>query len=357
MKKVIFFNHKGGVSKTTSAFHLGWKFTEFHKKVLIVDADPQCNLTALFLGDNFDSYYEEDATKSQNIMDGVRVVFDGKPRPIEAVECKTHMFNRNLFLLAGHMNLSEYDTQLNFAQTASNALSSLKSLPGAFNDLIQKTAEKYQIDYILIDLNPGLSAINQNLFMISDGFIIPTNPDIFSIMAIRNLSTILPRWVKWLKENRNSFSDSAYPLPETTPKFIGEFIQRFNIRKGKTAAPYQNNMNEIKSIVNTNLLPELERNSMTFFPIGIQHDYCLGEIPDFAGLNQRSQLYNVPVFALTDIQIQNDPRSKSDDYQPNNYVGNVLDRYKQQRDNINILFNEMANKIIATISNNELNTQ
>ena len=143
MKKIIFFNHKGGVSKTTSTFHLGWKFTELGKKILIVDADPQCNLTALFLGDNFDSYYEEDATKSQNIMDGVRVVFDGVPRTIKAVECKTHTSNTNLLLLAGHMNLSEYDTQLNFAQTAPTALSSLKSLPGAFNELIQKTAEIY----------------------------------------------------------------------------------------------------------------------------------------------------------------------------------------------------------------------
>jgi cellulose biosynthesis protein BcsQ len=348
MKKIIFFNHKGGVSKTTSTFHIGWMFTQLHKKVLIVDADPQCNLTALFLGDNFDSYYENEATKSNNIMDGVRVVFDGIPEPIKPIECQSHTNNENLLLLAGHMNLSEYDTQLNFAQTASSALSSLKSLPGAFNDLIQKTADKYEIDYVLIDLNPGLSAINQNLFMISDGFIIPTNPDIFSIMAVRNLSKILPRWIKWMTENRTMFSDSAYPLPETTPQFIGEIIQRFNIRKGKAAAPYTNNMNEIKSVVNDILLPELKKYNMVF-DLGQENDYCLGEIPDFAGLNQRSQLYNTPVFALTDEQIKTDPKEKTDDYMPNNYVGNVLDKYKEQRDKIKQLFESMANKIIVII--------
>jgi cellulose biosynthesis protein BcsQ len=350
MKKIIFFNHKGGVSKTTSTFHIGWMFTELHKKVLIVDADPQCNLTALFLGDDFDRYYIDDGTKSNNVMDGVKVVFDGKPEPIQAVECKTHIGNSNLFLLAGHMNLSEYDTQLNFAQTVSTALSSLKSLPGAFNDLIQKTAKKYQIDYVLIDLNPGLSAINQNLFTISDGFIIPTNPDIFSIMAVQNLSSILPRWVKWMENNRNNFRDSAYPLPESIPKFIGEIIQRFNIRNGKAATPYINNMAEIKETVNNTLVPELKKANM-LFTLDNNYDYCLGEIPDFAGLNQRSQIYNTPVFALTDRQIRTDPRGTSQDYNPTNYTGAVLEKYKAKRQEMNQLFKDITQKIIKIIPN------
>ena len=50
MKKIVLFNHKGGVSKTTTTFNLGWKFAEKGRKVLLVDGDPQCNLTSLFLG-------------------------------------------------------------------------------------------------------------------------------------------------------------------------------------------------------------------------------------------------------------------------------------------------------------------
>ena len=49
-KVISLFNHKGGVSKTTTTIHLGWKLAEFGLKVLIVDADPQCNLTASMLG-------------------------------------------------------------------------------------------------------------------------------------------------------------------------------------------------------------------------------------------------------------------------------------------------------------------
>ena len=47
--KILLFNHKGGVSKTTSTMNIGWKLAELGKKVLLVDADPQCNLSAFFL--------------------------------------------------------------------------------------------------------------------------------------------------------------------------------------------------------------------------------------------------------------------------------------------------------------------
>lgn len=55
-KVISLFNHKGGVSKTTTVFHLGWKLAALGQRVLIIDADPQCNLTGLTLGlDDYES--------------------------------------------------------------------------------------------------------------------------------------------------------------------------------------------------------------------------------------------------------------------------------------------------------------
>lgn len=49
VKIIALFNNKGGVSKTTTTFHLGWKLAEMGYKTLIADTDPQCNLTGVCL--------------------------------------------------------------------------------------------------------------------------------------------------------------------------------------------------------------------------------------------------------------------------------------------------------------------
>lgn len=260
--KIVFFNHKGGVSKTTTAFHLGWMMAEQGTKVLLVDADPQCNLSGLVLGDDFEKYYIDEETKYQNIKDGVSVAFEGKPSPIKAIVPYKVPRNPALFLLPGHANLSEYDASLSFAQTSNNAITALQNLPGSFNELINKTALSNEIEVIIIDLNPGLSAINQNLFIISDIFVIPTNPDPFSVMALNTLSNVLPKWIDWADRMRSLFSDSAYPLPDVKPKLAGVIIQRFNVRKGKPSAPYQDNIGEIKEVVQHRLAVSLKKVDM-----------------------------------------------------------------------------------------------
>lgn len=340
MKKIVLFNHKGGVSKTTSTFYLGWMIAEMGHKVLLVDADPQCNLTALFLGDEFDSYYEDPATCNQNIKDGVKNAFTGAPRPIEAVSCKPASRNTNLYLLAGHMNLSEYEANLTFAFTASQAMMTLQSLPGSFNDLIEKTANAIGIEYVFIDLNPGLSTINQDFFLISDAFIIPTNPDTFSLMAIKSLSQILPRWVGWKKNNISEFENSAYPLPEGTPKFIGSLPQRFNIRNGMPTKPFRVKIDELQSIIDNTLMPALQKAGMLFTPAqysnaGIEGSCKLSEIKDFQGLAPKSLGVNVPVFALTDEELET--------------KGAALEAQRNNRETFRDIYTTVANMIIKVL--------
>lgn len=102
MTKIIsLFNHKGGVSKTTTSFHLGWKLARLGKKVLIVNADPQCNLTGLTLGiEDYDTLFQfYDSRKNGNIYDALAPAF-GLNRKSGNVEA-TETGNDNLFLLAG----------------------------------------------------------------------------------------------------------------------------------------------------------------------------------------------------------------------------------------------------------------
>lgn len=338
-KRLVIFNHKGGVSKTTSAYNIGWMISK-RANVLLVDADPQCNLTSLILGDDFEPYYLESHTMSQNLKDGVSPAFSGKPIPIKAVECKSPSRAPNLFLLSGHANLSEYDAALTFAQTSNNAITTLQNLPGAFSELLRLTEEKYNIDYTIIDLNPGLSAINQNLFLISDAFIIPTNPDPFSIMALETLKTVLPRWTTWKKGAVELFADLAYPLPQGVPKFLGSLIQRFNIRKGRAAAPYRDNISEIKQITREKFFNALAPIGMTLdasaYGASLAQDgYCLSEIPDFQGLLPKSYSVGVPVFELSDEEI--------------NETGPVLAAMQEKRKLFNDNFLDLSTGIVSLI--------
>jgi chromosome partitioning protein len=339
-RRIVVFNHKGGVSKTTSIYNIGWMLSK-SSNVLVVDADPQCNLSSLILGEQFEKYYFDDSTKQQNIKDGVQAAFTGKPFPIKAVDCFSPSRAQSLYLLAGHANLSEYDAALTFAQTSNNAIATLQNLPGAFSELIKLTENKYSIDYTLIDLNPGLSAINQNLFLSAHAFVVPTNPDPFSVMAIDTLKNILPKWVLWKKNAVQLFADSAYPLPEGEPKFIGSLIQRFNVRNGRAAKPYRDNITEIKNKISGDFFDSISKVGMTLEPeqyteAFIESGYCLDEIPDFQGLLPKSYQAGVPVFELLDAEI--------------NETGPVLDQMIKNRNNFEGKFQGLNKKIIELLS-------
>lgn len=332
-KRIVFFNHKGGVSKTTTTFNLGWKLAE-DSRVLLVDGDPQCNLTSLII-DDFDAYYSDDATKKNNILDGVEPAFKGRPTPISAIDAYISPKSPNLYLIPGHQNLHEFEAPLVFAQS-NNTLSALENLPGAFNAFIREVEEKYDIEYTIIDLNPGLSAINQNLVLASDYLVIPTSPDPFSLMALNTLKVMLPRWANWLVQNGPQFDSSSYPFNKEPPKLLGAIIQRFNVRRGKAARPYRDNINDIKLHIKDELMPVLNNFRMTLPQATYGNDLinnglCLSEIPNFQGLLPKAIDSGVPVFTLTDAEIDE--------------TGAVLEAMAEKRDNFNAIFTDLAGEI------------
>ncbi|MFA6145337.1 MAG: AAA family ATPase [Sulfurimonas sp.] len=301
--KIAFFNHKGGVSKTTTVFNVGWMLASKGKKVIMVDADSQCNLTGMVMG--FQGLEELDETKD-NIKAALSPAFESRPKLIEPVNCFEIENREHLYLLPGNIKFAEYDITLGMAQTISDSIVTLKNLPGSINYLLDKTAEKYDADYILIDMSPSLSSINQNLFMICDYFIIPSSPDYFSLMALDSLSNVLPKWYKQsLKLQENEIlQDAEYKFPNKTPKFLGNIIQNFNVRSNKPTLGFKKWFDEINTLTSNKFVPILEKDSMLIrkecYPAGC----LLAEIPNFNSLIAYSQEHNIPVFALTAAKIK-----------------------------------------------------
>jgi len=311
VQKIALFNHKGGVSKTTTTFNLGWMLATKGKKVIIVDADPQCNLTGMVLGFSTKEELEGLYKKEQNIKSGLAPVFESRPKPIEAVDCLPVEKCDGLFLLPGHVGFAEYEVTLGIAHELSGSIQALKNLPGSISDLLQKTADKFEADYILIDMSPSLSSINQNLLMTSDFFILPTIPDFFSVMAIDSLATILPKWYAWAQKasEMRILKEAAYPFPKVTPRLLGTIVQNYRIRNGEPAAAFQKWIDAIEEAVSARLVPSLRANSMLlakemYESQDIGSDFCLAKISDFNSLIGKSQEHQTPVFALTPEQIE-----------------------------------------------------
>lgn len=317
-KQIAFFNHKGGVSKTTSVFHIGWMLAELGYKVVLVDCDPQCNLTGLLLKFNQSEEYPfQHVTEVRNIRDGLAPAFEARPFKLAPVQLQTVPNRDNLYVLPGHVGLAEYESQLAIAHELSTSLAALQNIPGSLRYLIDVTAQSVGADFVLVDMSPSLGALNQNLFATSDAFVIPMAPDFFSAMALRSLSRVLPKWVGWAEKAavQPVLQESAYPWPEVRPRYVGSIVQNYRVRSrdGKEAAPTQayhrwfTSLREVKKDI---LLPSLRAVDLLFpadkyAGAGVVNEEFLVEVPDFNSLIAISQDLSKPVFSLTRDDIAN----------------------------------------------------
>lgn len=351
MKQIAVFNHKGGVAKTTMTFHLAWMLASLGKRTMVVDCDPQCNLTGVFIGEIDTEDYPFESVLPQapkNIRDAVRPAFESRPYAIEVADLFPSPLQENLYLFPGHVGLSEYESQLAVAHELSNTLSALQNIPGALHHAITMTGRANNIDYALVDMSPSLGAINQNLFMTSDAFIIPMAPDLFSSMALRSLSRTLPRWAEWGKKAAsNAILRSAdYPFPEIIPKYLGSSVNNFRKRAranedAKPTQAFQRWFDRLAETRSTDLLAALGSAGMllpdtAYADADAPLDQFIMEIGSLDGLIATAQELAKPVFAI-DL-------GKDTDFR-----GNVADTYRVKIEDVRQGFDSGARKIMALL--------
>ena len=342
-KQIALFNHKGGVSKTTTTFNLGWQLAALGNKVLLVDADPQSNLTGLVLGYRGPSDLEEDLYEKEperNLKAGLAPAFESRPVRIKPVDCFSVAGRDGLFLLPGHIELSEFEVTLGIAQELSGAIQTLQNLPGSISYLLAETAKDVDADYILVDMNPSLSPFNQNLLMTSDYFIIPTAPDCFSAMAIDSLTRVIPKWNIWSSKAQELpvLREATYPFPKVKSKFLGTIIQNYRPRAGAHTQGFQKWIDQINEKVTEDLYPALKRIDMTLPDSAYRemNNYCLANIPDFNSLIAKAQKAQKPVYALNDRDI--------------GHSGVVLEQDKKSQARFGEIFSDLGKKVIQLTS-------
>jgi cellulose biosynthesis protein BcsQ len=315
------------------------------RRVILADFDPQCNLTGMVMGfkkvDDLSAIYT--SNPPNNVKDGLAPAFESQPREISPVECVEVPGVQNLFLLPGHIALAEYETTLGIAQELSGSLLALRNLPGSMRFLLDQTAGKYAADYILVDMSPSLGPVNQNLLTTSDFFIVPLHPDYFSAMALSSLANVLPRWQKWAETafGIEALSKADYPFPKPQSVFIGAVIQKYRPRMGKASKAFQNWINQLVQGLRTTLLPALEkagmiRDDLFKQALGFEPWTPIMEVADFNSLIALSQEHQVPVYALTPQEVDQQ--------------GAVWDQTKKSMDVFFKAFEECAEKVFALTS-------
>jgi len=155
-------NQKGGVGKTTSTINLGAALAEYGRRVLLVDLDPQGALSA-GLGV---PHYELNNTV-HNLMIEPRVGID---------DVLIHTSVKDLDLVPSNIDLSAAEIQL------VNEVGREQTLARALRPVLDR------YDYVLIDCQPSLGLLTVNALACSDGVIIPTECEFFSLRGLALLT-------------------------------------------------------------------------------------------------------------------------------------------------------------------------
>jgi cellulose biosynthesis protein BcsQ len=188
-KKLVFFNNKGVVGKTTIAYNTAVKFAHNGYKTVMVDLDPQCNLSRLALGNEFDN----SLTSKTTIYEVLSGILYGGSDIDMSIPFKN--IQENLFLLQGNLNLSLYEDRLSSAFTDASAGNPLGFFQTSAIDRFLTHKGLYEdVDLFIIDASPSLGLLNRAILLGSDYFITPLMPDAFSLQGIDNLGITFERW-------------------------------------------------------------------------------------------------------------------------------------------------------------------
>lgn len=283
------FNNKGGVGKTTLTFHLGHALAKLGKRVLMLDLDPQCNLTIYGIDpdkiadiwlpeDNYIENYEytklNNTKNFENLSKSTRSIhFILKPTEDGTAELESLpppiKLSEGLDLIPGRLTLHMFEAKVGERWSGVYQGDPLSIRTATrIRSIALEYAEKNNYDIVILDTSPSLGALNRTILSLADAFIIPGGPDLFSVYGIRNIGNALATWKKQFESIFHFLSDTKrQSFPKRFVRFAGYTL--YNAKKvsgakstnelglAKAHYHYAQQMPDVifKSILPTDMLP------------------------------------------------------------------------------------------------------
>jgi cellulose biosynthesis protein BcsQ len=279
--------------------NLAAALAQLGRTVLLVDTDPQCNLTSYLIDDAVvDGLLDKaDTAQGQTIWSAVRPVSEGVGGIAAIKPLKTSV--ERLYLLPGDIQLSQFETDL-----ADFWGQSLQRKPKGFrgttaiSELVGHVSASIKADYVFYDSGPNIGPLNRCILLDCDFFIVPVACDLFSLRALKTLGRTLTAWI----EDWATISDLApegIPLLRGRPHFMGYVPGGFRVYGGSVAQQQSHYLSRIEKEIYSQIVVILRKLDPSL-AVGTLSQFKLGEVQDFGSLVAASQRTGLPIFSVDD---------------------------------------------------------
>ena len=295
--RIALYNHKGGVGKTTLTVNIASALAKAGKRVLLIDADPQCNLTSYLVETEVvDNWLDNsDLETGITIWSAIKPVVEatGKVREVAPFERL-----KNIYLLPGDIRLSEFEQELPQLWTES-LQRKVRGYRGttAISDVVNLVAKKIRADYVFYDIGPNIGALNRVVLLDCDYFIVPAACDLFSTRALSTLGHSLSSWIIDWKVISQLAPDNTFLLPGM-PKFLGYVLQRFRMYGGAISGSFAPYVAKLERAANSDIATVLRRIDKELASSSVSYNK-LGQVKDFGSLAVLAQEQGVPFVSAT----------------------------------------------------------
>jgi len=296
MKSLVFFNNKGGVGKTTLTFNIAHILARQGIRVVVIDYDPQCNISAIFLDEPRLFEIWETQSNGSTVTACVEPVRRGKGDVLPPV---LEQVADSLWLLPGHLALSRFEQTLaeEFAKTLGSNNERALDVTTSLDLLSNLAAEDVSADLLILDVGPSLGALNRAALLACDHVALPVAPDLFSLQGLRNVGPTLREWRRdWeTVRERGLAGKPQEQLPPHEFMPLGYLVQQHLARADRPVAGYARWAESIPADYRRYVLEQEPGPRSVPFE---QDQHCLALIPHYASLVPIAQQARKPIFDL-----------------------------------------------------------